>query len=77
MYEYISSAYTDTKELDEFIFSIDDINSIADKLKHYLEYQQIISDKFDDIREDIEDNNVHEIKKDLVDEVQAPILLYY
>ena len=73
MYEYISSAYTDTKELDEFIFSIDDINSIADKLKHYLEYQQIISDKFDDIREDIEDNNVHEIKKDLVDEVQGRV----
>lgn len=73
MYGYISNAYDTTKNLDIHIFSIDDINAIASDLRNYLDHQILITNKFSDIYTDINDHNVHQIKRDMLDEVSDRI----
>ncbi len=73
MYDGISSAYNYSKNLDIYIYSIDDINSIADKLKKYISHQVLIDNKFKDIYTNITEKNVHSVKREVLDKVYSHI----
>ena len=73
MYENISTALSDTQNLDIHIFSIDDINSIVDRLIRHMELTEILDNQFSIIYEDIINHNVHENKRSIYDEVKSYI----
>lgn len=73
MYDNISTALSDTQNLDLHIYSIDEVNSIIARLKRHMELTEVLRNQFQIIYDDVVAHNIHEEKRSVLDEVQEHI----